>query len=157
VIGVELNKDAVRDAVSNAKRNQITNADFYQNDAGRFMVQMAQSGTKVDVVFMDPPRSGSTEEFMDAVLQLNPARIVYISCNPETLARDLRYLTADRDGKKSAGAESKTKALEKGKQAGMKGAIRGLGRYRVVDITPYDMFPWTEHVETVCLLSRKAK
>jgi 23S rRNA (uracil1939-C5)-methyltransferase len=109
----------------------------------------------VDVVFMDPPRSGSTEEFMDAVLQLNPARIVYISCNPETLARDLRYLTADRDGKKSAGAGSKTKALEKGKQAGIKGAIRGLGRYRVVDITPYDMFPWTEHVETVCLLSNR--
>jgi 23S rRNA (uracil1939-C5)-methyltransferase len=153
VIGVELNKDAVRDAVSNAKRNQITNADFYQNDAGRFMVQMAQSDTKVDVVFMDPPRSGSTEEFMDALLQLHPDRIVYISCNPETLARDLKYLTAGGNREKSADAGNEQKAA--GKQAWMKGAKRGTGGYCVVDITPYDMFPWTEHVETVVLMSRK--
>lgn len=93
VIGVELNKDAVRDAVFNAKCNQVKNIDFYQNDAGRFMVQLAQAKEKIDVVFMDPPRSGSTEEFMDALFMLAPARVVYVSCNPETLARDLRYLT----------------------------------------------------------------
>ncbi len=93
VIGVELNKDAVRDAVFNAKCNQVKNIDFYQNDAGRFMVQLAQAKEKIDVAFMDPPRSGSTEEFMDALFMLAPARVVYVSCNPETLARDLRYLT----------------------------------------------------------------
>lgn len=142
VIGVELNKDAVRDAVTNAKINQIKNADFYQNDAGRFMVQLAQTGTKADVVFMDPPRSGSTEEFMDALLQLQPERIVYISCNPETLARDLKYLTGAGNGK----GIGRKDVREKGKA----------GRYRVVEITPYDMFPFTNHVETVCLLSRKA-
>ena len=91
VIGVELNKDAVKDARINAKENKITNVAFYQGDAGRFMVEMAAKGEKADVVFMDPPRSGSTEEFMDAVAILNPDRVVYVSCNPETLARDLAY------------------------------------------------------------------
>lgn len=123
VIGVELNKDAVRDAVFNAKCNQVKNIDFYQNDAGRFMVQLAQAKEKIDVVFMDPPRSGSTEEFMDALFMLAPARVVYVSCNPETLARDLRYLT-------------------------------GAGRYRVEKMVGVDMFPFTVHVETVCLMSR---
>ena len=91
VIGVELNKDAVRDAVENAKRNQIKNIQFYNNDAGKFMVGMASQGEKADVVFMDPPRSGSTEEFMDSVALMKPGRVIYVSCNPETLVRDLEY------------------------------------------------------------------
>lgn len=95
VIGVELNRDAVRDAVANAKANRIKNVDFYQNDAGRFLTQMAEAGEKVDVVFMDPPRSGSTKEFLDALIRIRPKRVVYISCDPETLARDLKYLTAN--------------------------------------------------------------
>ena len=121
VIGVELNKDAVRDAVTNAKINQIKNADFYQNDAGHFLTQMADAGEKVDVVFMDPPRSGSTEEFLDALIRICPKRIVYISCEPETLARDLKYLT-----RKSG--------------------------YRVREITPVDMFPFTGHVEVIIMM-----
>ncbi len=92
VIGVELNRDAVRDAVNNAKRNQITNIQFYQNDAGKFLLEMAEQGKKLDVLFMDPPRSGSSEEFLNAVTRIKPKRIVYISCNPETLVRDLKYL-----------------------------------------------------------------
>lgn len=90
VIGVELNRDAVRDAVENGKRNRIDNIQFYCNDAGRFMVGMAQAGESVDVVFMDPPRSGSTEEFIQSVAVMRPKRVVYVSCNPETLARDLK-------------------------------------------------------------------
>ncbi len=93
VIGVELNKDAVRDAVRNAKQNGISNIRFYQGDAGEFMAEMAARREKADVVFMDPPRSGSTEKFMEAAVKLAPERIVYISCNPETQARDLKYLT----------------------------------------------------------------
>lgn len=92
VIGVELNKDAVRDAVRNARQNNVKNISFYTADAGKFMVQMAQQGEHADVVFMDPPRSGSDEAFLKSVLKLNPKRIVYISCNPETQARDLKYL-----------------------------------------------------------------
>ena len=93
VIGVELNRDAVKDAVINAKRNKITNARFYQGDAGEFMENMAENGEHADVVFMDPPRTGSDKKFMSSVIKLNPSRIVYISCGPETLARDLEYLT----------------------------------------------------------------
>ena len=93
VIGVELNKDAVKDAILNAKANQVKNIQFYQQDAGKFMVEMAEQGAKVDVVLMDPPRAGSDEAFLSSVIKLAPERIVYVSCNPETLARDLKYLT----------------------------------------------------------------
>ena len=94
VIGVELNRDAVKDAVRNAKRNRIKNISFYHADAGKFMVQMAARKEHADVVFLDPPRSGSDEKFLSSVVKLGPKRIVYISCNPETQARDLKYLTA---------------------------------------------------------------
>lgn len=125
VIGVELNQDAVRDGVQNARTNKISNIQFYHNDAGRFMTGMAQDGEKVDVVFLDPPRSGSTEEFIRAVAVLAPDRVVYVSCNPETLARDLKV-------------------------------FRG-GGYQAEGAWPYDLFPHTEHVETVALLTKKAR
>lgn len=92
VIGVELNGDAVRDARINAKRNQVKNIQFYQNDAGKFLTEMAEQQAKADVVIMDPPRSGSDEAFLSSVVRLAPQKIVYISCNPETLVRDLKYL-----------------------------------------------------------------
>lgn len=92
VIGVELNKDAIRDAIANAKRNQIKNARFFCADAGKFMVDRAAEGMNADVVFMDPPRSGSDETFLDCLARMKPKQVVYISCNPETLARDLGYL-----------------------------------------------------------------
>ena len=91
VIGVELNRDAVKDAVENAKCNGIKNIQFYCNDAGKFMTNMAERGEKADVVFLDPPRSGSTEEFIDSVAKMGPKKVVYVSCGPETLERDLRY------------------------------------------------------------------
>ena len=93
VIGVELNRDAVKDAVINAKKNQIKNIQFYQKDAGDFMVQLAAQEEQMDVVFMDPPRSGSDEKFLSSLIKLCPEKVVYVSCNPETLARDLKYLT----------------------------------------------------------------
>lgn len=93
VIGVEVNGDAVRDARVNVKINSISNAQFYQADAGTFMVSLAEQQISMDVVFMDPPRAGSDEAFLSSAVKLFPKRIVYISCNPETLARDLKYLT----------------------------------------------------------------
>ena len=122
-LGIELNPDAVRDAIRNAKVNGVKNIRFYQADAGAYMVQMAEQGEHADVVFMDPPRAGSDEAFLSSVVKLAPERIVYISCNPETLARDLKYL------------------VKQGYVAG--------------EAWPYDMFPWTGHVETVVLLSHK--
>lgn len=92
VIGVELNQDAVRDAVRNARRNGMKNITFYKKDAGECMVQMANQGEHTDVVFMDPPRAGSDEAFLSSAVKLSPERIVYVSCNPVTLVRDLKYL-----------------------------------------------------------------
>lgn len=123
VIGVELNKDAVRDAVNNARHNGVKNITFYQEDAGRFMAQLAEQQEHMDVVFMDPPRSGSDEAFLTSLARLAPKKVVYISCNPETQARDLKFLCS-----------------------------RG---YRVERCQPVDMFGWTEHVETVVMLSHK--
>ena len=122
VIGVELNKSAVRDAIANARRNGIENARFYCGDAGEFMQAMAENGQKADVVFLDPPRAGSTEKFVDSVAVMGPKRVVYISCNPETQARDLLWF--DKRG------------------------------YKVKRICPVDMFPYTNHVECVTLMTR---
>lgn len=91
VIGVELNKNAVKDAINNAKAAGINNIRFVCQDAGEYMVKLANQGEKVDVVFMDPPRAGSDEKFMSSVVKLSPDKVVYVSCNPETLARDLKY------------------------------------------------------------------
>ena len=93
VISVESNTDAVADAHWNARHNNIKNVQFYEADAGHFLTQMAKDGEKADVIFMDPPRSGSDKAFLSAVVNVSPKRIVYISCNIETLARDLEYLT----------------------------------------------------------------
>ncbi len=93
VTGVELNPDAVKDAVANARENQITNARFVCGDAGEFMVELAANQGRVDVVMMDPPRAGSSKAFIESLCTLAPKRVVYVSCNPETLARDLKYLT----------------------------------------------------------------
>ena len=89
VIGVELNADAVRDAIQNAKCNDVKNIRFFCNDATEFMMQMAASGDSVDVVLMDPPRAGSTEAFIKAVAAVKAKTVIYVSCGPDTLARDL--------------------------------------------------------------------
>jgi 23S rRNA (uracil1939-C5)-methyltransferase len=91
VIGVELNKQAVKDAKANAKRNNIKNIHFIAADATEYMLNLAEKGEKADVVILDPPRSGSTQEFVKALAVLSPKRVVYVSCNPETLGRDLGW------------------------------------------------------------------
>lgn len=95
VIGVELNKEAVSDAISNARLNKIKNCWFTAGDAGKYMEQMAEDKVRADVVFMDPPRAGSEEKFLSSLVKSSPERIVYISCNIETQARDLEFLEAN--------------------------------------------------------------
>lgn len=124
VTGVELNPEAVRNAVSNAKRNQRKNIRFVQGDAGEYMQKMAAQRETMDVVLMDPPRAGSDEAFLSSLVTLVPEKVVYISCNPVTLARDLKYL-----GKHGYRAK----------------------RAVPVDMFPWTA---EEHVETVVLLSR---
>ena len=99
VIGVELNPDAVRDAIVNAKANNLKNIRFYRGDAGEFMYEASTEDEKPDVVFMDPPRAGSDEKFLNSLINMSPERVVYVSCNPETLARDLDYLRKNSDYK----------------------------------------------------------
>ena len=93
VVGVEVNRDAVRDAIGNAKHNGVKNARFFAADATAWIREAADAGQKADVVFMDPPREGSTPAFIESVARMAPKRIVYVSCNPETMARDLALLT----------------------------------------------------------------
>ena len=90
VISVELNKDASRNAIENAKRNGINNIEFYCDDAGHFINNYPD---KLDIVIMDPPRKGSDEKFLSTLLDKKPKQIIYVSCDPETLARDLNYLS----------------------------------------------------------------
>ncbi|HWR61918.1 MAG TPA: 23S rRNA (uracil(1939)-C(5))-methyltransferase RlmD [Clostridia bacterium] len=92
VIGVELSKAAVKDAIRNAKVNNIRNAYFYNDDAGSFMTGLARERQPIDTVFMDPPRSGSGERFLNSLVQLSPSKVVYISCNPVTQKRDIEIL-----------------------------------------------------------------
>ena len=92
VLGVELNRAAVQDAIANAKENKIKNIFFTCADAGEFMEAAAAGQEQYDLVFMDPPRAGASREFLQALCSLSPKRVVYISCNPETLARDLTFL-----------------------------------------------------------------
>ena len=117
--GVELNPRAVADAVQNAKCNHIHNMRFVCMDAGKYLSQLR---TPVNVLFVDPPRSGCSAEFINSVGRAKPSRIVYISCNPETQVRDIKQL------------------LKKG--------------YCAQYCQPVDMFPHTDHVETVVLLSK---
>ena len=94
IVGVELNRDAVKDAIGNAKLNGLKNCWFTAGDAGEYMQRMVQDGHRPDVVFLDPPRAGSDERFLRSLLKAAPERVVYVSCDPETLARDLKVLTA---------------------------------------------------------------
>ena len=123
IIGVELNRDAVKDAIVNARLNGLKNCWFTAGDAGEYMQQMAADNMRPDVVFLDPPRAGSDERFLRSLLKTAPRRVVYVSCDPATLARDLALLAP---------------------------------AYRVENIQPVDLFPFTEHVETVVSLARKA-
>ena len=98
VQGVEYNAAAVRDAVKNCAENGITRKiAFNKGDAGDFLREKAKNGTFYDVVFMDPARAGADRKFLNALVKIKPARIVYISCNPATLSRDLKSLVRDYD------------------------------------------------------------
>lgn len=123
VYGVEVVPQAIEDAKKNALANGITNAYFTCDDAGDYMVKCAKEGKHIDVVMVDPPRKGCSELFLSQLVTLSPDRIVYISCNVSTQARDIDIL----------------------QQHG----------YQVEEVTPVDMFPQTNHVETVVMLSHK--
>lgn len=121
VIGVEYVPEAVKNARENAKENNIDNAEFYVGDAAEVIKKLYEDGIGADIVILDPPRKGCID-ILDTVANISPEKIIYVSCNPATLARDAKVLE--------------------------------LSGYRVISVTPYDMFPHTSHVETVVLMSR---
>lgn len=124
LLGVERNPAGIADARRNAELNGLTrNAWFMADDATDYILDAADNNERVDVLSIDPPRAGSTPEFLEAACTLKPRRITYISCNPVTQERDLRQLLD--------------------------------GGYRLLKITPVDMFPHTDHTETVAVLERR--
>lgn len=123
VQGIEYNSAAVRDAVQNCVLNGITRGvAFNRGDAGEYLRERAKKGVHFNVVIMDPARAGADRQFLRALSVIRPERVVYISCNPVTLARDLRVLSK---------------------------------HYDIESIQPFDMFPFTRHVECVVSMSRK--
>jgi 23S rRNA (uracil1939-C5)-methyltransferase len=122
VIGVELNKEAYKDALNNAKMNHIDNIYFYNQDATEFMQTVSSENKRIDCVILDPPRAGTTKEFIKAIQFLKPQSVIYVSCDPHTQVRDLKE-------------------------------FQKIG-YDFEDVYLYDMFPFTEHVETVVLMSK---
>lgn len=92
VIGVEIVKEAIEDAKENAINNNITNAKFYADSAENIVPKLIDDGIRPDVVILDPPRKGSDEKTLGAIIEAKPKRVVYVSCNPSTLARDARFL-----------------------------------------------------------------
>jgi len=122
LIGVEINNQAIKDAIRNAKNNKIDNAFFVADDAGHYLKELNKKHKTIDLLIMDPPRTGSNKVFIDSVLKAKPKRIVYVSCNPETLKDNLKDLCKS---------------------------------YRIDKVKAVDMFPYTEHIETVVSLIRK--
>lgn len=122
LIGVEIVPQAVKDARLNAKINGIENAEFICGDATKCGEKLKKDNTKPDVIIVDPPRKGLTNDLIDSIRAMSPKRVVYVSCDPGTLARDIKYFN------------------ENG--------------YTPIEITPFDLFPRTSHVENVCLLKR---
>ncbi|MDF9407351.1 23S rRNA (uracil(1939)-C(5))-methyltransferase RlmD [Pelotomaculum isophthalicicum JI] len=125
VYGLEVVPEAVEDARENAVLNGIKNVEFRRGEVEKLLPAMASQGLHPGVVVLDPPRRGCGIAALEAVEEMETPRVVYVSCDPGTLARDL-------------------------------GCLAGKG-YRIEEVQPVEMFPWTPHVETVCLMSRKDK
>ena len=137
VYGVEIIPAAIEDARGNAARNGLDNTEFFVGKAEEVLPEWyekrdSKEERHADVIVVDPPRKGCDSVLLDTITAMHPDRIVYVSCDSATLARDLKYLTE--------------KVCSEGKE--------GEYRYQVEKVQPVDMFPWSAHVETVVLLSK---
>ncbi|RRD94595.1 23S rRNA (uracil(1939)-C(5))-methyltransferase RlmD [Clostridiales bacterium COT073_COT-073] len=148
VIGVEIVPEAIADARENAKRNGIENAEFYVGKAEEVFPKLYAEGRGADVIVVDPPRKGLEPAVIETIRQMQPERVVYVSCNPATLARDLKLFVGEekeeeREGSVLTGSQGQESSLATGKK---------LARYQVMKVQGVDMFARGGHVETVCLL-----
>ncbi len=137
VIAIEEHAGAIQDGVHNAKLNDITNVDFQEGSTERGLIALIKEGVTPDVVLIDPPRKGLSAAAVESLLALGAERIVYVSCNPATLARDLKLL-------------SEGLVIERQDEANEQ-KVRG---YKTKQIQPIDIFPHTHHVESVTILER---
>ncbi len=162
VIAVEDYNQAVADGRINAENNQISNVEFIEGDVATVLPQLSDMGEAVDLVVLDPPRKGVSPEVISALLTLAPPRIVYVSCNPSTLARDLKYLAlgivpACQSVSNNESAETAAESLERSSEPDLRrsedGKCAKFG-YKAVRIQPIDLFPQTYHVESVATLER---
>ena len=119
VLGIEINEYAINDAKENAKLNNIKNINFICGESGK---KLNNIKFNPDVIIVDPPRSGLSKETISNIFKLNSKKLIYVSCDPMTLARDLNLLSK---------------------------------KYEIIELTPFDMFPNTKHVECLVLLNLK--
>jgi 23S rRNA (uracil1939-C5)-methyltransferase len=142
VYSVELVESASRDGEANALRNSIPNVEFVNAKVEDFAAEFAKNSGKADTIVLDPPRDGLHPSAIPHILSFGASEIIYVSCNPSTLVRDLQLMIGD--GFPSENTES----LEIPKNEIPK------TKYCITDITPMDMFPHTHHIETVVRLER---
>jgi 23S rRNA (uracil1939-C5)-methyltransferase len=160
VYGIESVQEAIEDAKKNATRSKVKNVEFLAGRAEVILPQLAEQGIFADVVVVDPPRKGCDPEVLTALLDLKPERIVYVSCKPATLARDLKILCGGEESGEEIGDSDEEKSGERlreenGEKLGEKIVERCRGRYTLAAVQPVDMFGMTGHVETVVLLHRQ--
>lgn len=152
VIGIEIVKSACVHAAANARLNGLSNVEFHCGAAGELFPRLFAQGLLADVVVVDPPRKGLDEQTIRTILQMGAPKVLYISCDPGSLARDLAKLTAPKiEGQQGQGPAQ-------GAEAGPgRGQTQGTAQgptYRIECLKPVDMFPFSEHVESVVLMSR---
>ena len=120
VLGIEINDSAIKDAIKNIELNNLKNIEFICGESGNTLNNIKFNPA---AIIVDPPRSGLSKETIDNILKFNPDTLIYVSCDPMTLVRDLNLLN---------------------------------NKYNIVELTPYDMFPNTKHVECLVLLKKKS-
>lgn len=154
VIGIEIVKSACVHAAANARLNGLSNVEFHCGAAGDLFPRLFAQGLLADVVVVDPPRKGLDEQTIRTILQMGAPKVLYISCDPGSLARDLAKLTAQKPEEQQGQAPQGVGAEQAVPGPG-RGQTQGTGQgpaYRIECLQPVDMFPFSEHTESVALL-----
>ncbi|MBX9808776.1 23S rRNA (uracil(1939)-C(5))-methyltransferase RlmD [Candidatus Gracilibacteria bacterium] len=152
VYSVELVTSSSQDGNKNAIRNNITNVEFINEKVEDFATKFASEGGKADTIVLDPPRDGLHPSAIPNILGFGAREIIYVSCNPATLVRDISIMLGKNMSHETSDMDA-TEITSTDKQKENK-ISENLPKYRISDITPMDMFPHTHHIETVVRLER---
>lgn len=132
VLAVESNAEAVKDGKINQSLNEINNVQFHLDKVEDFLPELLSEKTPIEILVLDPPRQGLSPLVIESIIKLQPKLIIYVSCNPVTLARDLKLILNQKDD-----------------------CQQNLIGYKVEKIVPVDLFPQTYHIESITVLKRK--